>query len=145
MRFLILFLLCNITLFGQVKIEGFNSSYQSQVESALLLIKEKDDFKYSRLIEFCKIIKYSESGTSRTENDSIIVIPQSVLGTESVNKIACSIIHETKRLELRIKKFGYTSKKEEYTCYAYEYAFSCRINCEDWLKEQIQEALIQNQ
>jgi hypothetical protein len=146
MRFLILiFILIGVNTFGQIKVGGFSEKHKIMIDSSLNLIKEKDSFKYSRLVEFCKVIKYSDIGTSRVENDSIIVISKSILDPESINKVACSIVHETKRLELLIKKYNYTPKKEEYSCYAYEYAFSCRINCEDWLKEQIQEALIQHQ
>lgn len=142
-NFLIGFLLINFFSFSQVRLDGFDTREKNSIESAISLIKEKDDFKYSRLLEFCKMIKYSDVGVCRIENDSIIIITKEILNLGSVNKVACSIIHETKRLEIKVKKYNLSKRKEEWTCYSSEWGFCCRINCEEWLKHEIQDAMIE--
>lgn len=141
----ILFILLSLISFSQVRITGFNEPEKQTIQRSIELIKVKDEFKYSRFLEFCKEIKYSETGISRTENDSIIIVTKSILDIGSVNKVACSIIHETKRLELRVRKYNLNQKKEEWTCYSSEWGFCCRLECEEWLKHEIQNALVEYQ
>lgn len=150
MRFktLILFLLLRFSLSSQVgtiKIDDVGDGWKNQVEQAILLIKNTDDLRYGLLLKNCNHISFGVNGNSTTY-DSTIVIDKSVFELNSINNLACTIVHESKHLEIKSWDIKLTKRKEEYYAYLTEYGFFSKLkNGEDWLKEYLVEMMIENQ
>lgn len=145
---LILSLLISFSIYSQVptiKIDDVGDGWKHQVEQAINLIQQTDDLRYSLLLKNCIHITYGVNGHSTT-TDSTIVIDKSVFDLNSKNNLACTIVHESKHLEIKSWKTKMTEKKEEYFAYLTEYAFFSKLkDGEDWLREFLVNMMIEYQ
>jgi hypothetical protein len=56
----------------------------------------------------------------------------------SINNLACLIVHESQHLKINAKSIILTEEEEELYCYRYEYEFAKKvIDIEDWLINHI--------
>lgn len=145
LKTLVFFLLLTFTSKSQIKIDDVGDGWKAQVESAIKLIQNTDDLRYSLLIKNCNHIEFGVNGNSTT-HDSTIVIDKSVFELNSLNNLACTIVHESKHLEIKSWNVKWTEKKEEYITYLTEYAFFTKLkNGEIWLREFLVQKMVETQ
>jgi hypothetical protein len=133
---LLILILLGLNLYSQIQVLEFDESETTTINSALNLIQSKDQHKWQKLNRYCKRIILSKSEKSLSTIDSTIVISEEDIRLGS-NKLALIIVRESKRLELRIGKWGYSNSQEDYACYTEEYSFCCKIECDGELKKEI--------
>jgi hypothetical protein len=141
--FFLIILLFNNLASGQIVVDRGGDGWGEKIDSALLLIKKYDPEKYKLLDSVCSRISIW-GGTFSSTEDSSILISSSDFKLNSLNNIACAIIHES--LHLYFEKCRSTGScrlpnnniKEEELCYLYEYDFFCKLRGgEDWLELHI--------
>ena len=144
--FLIILLISNLS-HSQIVVDRGGDGWGNKVDSALLLIKKHDPKKYALLNSVCKRISIWGGGFSSTE-DSSILISSSDFKVNSINNIACAIVHESLHLyyekcrEVKNCLYPLNNVYEERQCYLYEYEFFSKLpNGEDWLKLHIQKEI----
>jgi hypothetical protein len=133
---LILFLLLtSLNLSAQIKIPDAGDGWKQKVETAIQLIKETDTAAYRVLIENCKEIDYIIGSYSTTQPPHTIVITVNDLKINSINNIACILVHESCHLYIFNNCVEIEDpNREEYLCYMKEYDFICKLPyVEDWL------------
>jgi len=137
--FLLIILFINNLAYSQIVVDRGGDGWGEKIDSALLLIKKHDPKKYALLNSVCKRISIWGGGFSSTE-DSSILISSSDFKVNSINNIACAIIHESLHLyyercrEMKNCPYLLGNVYEEKKCYLYEYDFFCKLpNGEDWL------------
>jgi len=130
-------LLCflSVNLNAQIKIAESGEGWKEQVEEAIQLIKDTDTSAYRILIENCKEVEYIIGSFSTTYPPNRIAITVNDMKMNSVNNIACILIHESCHLYVYNQKLEMESPDyEEYLCYSKEYDFLCKLSyVEDWL------------
>jgi hypothetical protein len=145
---LIFSLLITCSVYSQVssiKIDDVGDGWKHQVEEAIELIQQTDDLRYSLLLKNCNHITFGVNGYSTT-SDSTIIIDKGVFDLNSKNNLACTIVHESKHLEIKSWNVKMTEKKQEYFAYLTEYAFFSKLkNGEEWLKDFLVSMMIENQ
>jgi hypothetical protein len=145
---LILSLLISCSIYCQIptiKIDDVGEGWKYQVEQAIKLIEKTDDLRYSLLLKNCVHITFGVNGNSTT-TDSTIVIDKSVFELNSLNNLACTIVHESKHLEIKSWNTKLNEKKEEYIAYLTEYAFFTKLkNGEDWLRDFLVQMMVETQ
>lgn len=126
--------------FGQIKIDGGFSDWENLVRKSIELVEETDSTYYQTLMKNCKRISFWNGPYSTTEDKSIVI---SILDlkSESVNNIACVLVHESKHLEL-IQTKSLTQSEEECIAYRYELDFITKLkNPEPYLNKNCLEYL----
>ena len=142
-----LIILFNNLAYGQIIVDCGGDGWGEKIDSALLLIKKHDLKKYALLNSECKRISIWGGGFSSTE-DSSILVSSSDFKVNSINNIACAIVHESLHLyykkcrETKICPYPLSNVYEEKQCYLYEYDFFRKLpNGEDWLDFHIQKEI----
>jgi len=133
-----LFLLLPYTLFGQITVDDVGDGWKDNVDSALTLIKEYDPKSYTQVIENCNHITYWLGGHSTSQYPSSVVIAVRDMKINSINNIACIIVHETVHLSLHAKGVDISGNREELIAYTIERNFAEKIpNIEPWILTHI--------
>jgi hypothetical protein len=134
----ILFLLSHYISFGQIKVDDVGDGWKGKVDSALALIKEYDLGSYEHVIENCDRITYWLGSHSTSQYPSSVVIAVQDMKINSINNIACIIVHETVHLKLHAKGINISGNREELIAYTIERNFAERIpNIEPWILTHI--------
>lgn len=130
------FLLFHFKVCGQIKIDQVGDDWQTQVESALDLIKKTDTNTYHFVLRHCKKISFWNGEFSTVEGEYTITISQGDMKLNSIENIACIIVHESKHLEIIQSKYNLPLLYEEYICYLWELLFIESLQGEpEWIKE----------
>lgn len=130
----LILLLLPIFTFGQIRVLDVGDGWKTKVESALQVIKKTDREKYKNLTTYCKEIGFWNGNFSTTEDGNKIILSRKELNNESVNNIACAIVHESRHLMLEKAQTKWDENFQEFMCYDYELNFAKKIpNIEKWL------------
>jgi len=122
------------TTFAQIKVVDAGDDWKEKVDSAIQLIKETDSVSYKILVENCKSVEYTLGNFSTTYPPYAIAISVKDLKINSVNNIACVLVHESYHLYLFNHGIVLEPNREEYECYVKEYEFICKLAyVEHWL------------
>jgi hypothetical protein len=89
-----------VNLFAQIKIDQVGDNWVSQVESAILYLKENDSQKYHLFETYCKKISFWNGNYSSTEGNDVIVISLSDMKLNSIENLSTILVHESKHLEI---------------------------------------------
>lgn len=130
----IIILLFSFNSYCQIKIDDVGDGWKAKIESALTLIKYTDPYSYDIVKEHCNYISFWINDFSSTQNPSTILIATKDMKIESINNLACLIVHEAHHL--RFKHYGVIMEEseEELICYKRELKFMLNIpNIEPWL------------
>lgn len=112
--------------------------WKTKVEMALELIKNYDDEKYQQITNHCKEIGYWNGQFSTTEDGNKIILSRKEMDNNSINNIACAIVHESRHLMLDKSESKWDENFQEFMCYDYELNFAIKIpNIEKWLIDHI--------
>lgn len=141
----ILLLISNLA-YSQIKIDDVGDGWKSKVDSAILLIQEKDPKAYKLLTDHCKDVEFIIGDHSTTKLPSTIAITVKDMSMNSINNIAAILVHESYHLYIWKAKIKLTEKREEHDAYMYEYEFLCKLNnVEEWLFLNAVNQIIKNQ
>ena len=123
----ILLLLFNNNVVGQIKIDDVGDGWVIKVNQALNLIKHVDSEKYNTLIDVCDHVTFWNGNFSTTEDSHTIMISQADIMRGSVNNVAAVLVHESRHLYFR--KHGIKMKEidEDTLAYMYELDFLKQI------------------
>ena len=123
----ILLLLFNNNVVGQINIDNVGDGWVDKVKQALTLIKHVDSDKYDMLIDVCNHVTFWNGNFSTTENDHTIMISQSDIMRGSVNNVAAVLVHESRHLMFRKLGIKMSEIDEETMSYIYELDFLQKI------------------
>lgn len=128
MKHLLFFTLLLFTtpIFSQIKVEDVGDGWKNKIELALEIIKKTDSNYYSHVINNCKHIGFW-SGKYSTNEDSSIYMTKYDFEMNSIQNLACIIVHESKHIELSKNKIVLSEKEEECICYTYEKEFLFKV------------------
>ena len=130
---ILLLLLIPFFSFSQIEITDV-ADWKPKVDSAIMLIKNRDTMRYNILIQNCKTIDFMIGDCSSTQPPNTIVINVNDMKLNSINNIACILVHESYHLYFYNNKIKLTNRYEELLCYKWEYDFLCNLtSVEDWL------------
>jgi len=131
----VFFFFISLNLSAQIKVPDVGEGWKQKVDSAIELIKETDTSAYRILLENCKQIEYIIGDYSTTQPPYTIAITIKDLKINSVNNIACILVHESCHLYIYNHCIEIENpNREEYLCYMKEYDFLCKLPyVEDWL------------
>jgi hypothetical protein len=131
-------LIIYLPIHSQIKIDDVGDGWKGKVESALFLIEKTDQRAYNDVIKYCNHISFWNGNHSTTQYPSSIIISTKDIKINSVNNLACLIVHESQHLKINAKSISLTEEEEELYCYRYEYEFAKKIvDIEDWLIHHI--------
>ena len=132
----LLLLVIPFKIFGQIQIDQVGDNWQPQVAQALELIKKTDSTTYNFVISHCKRISFWSGEFSTVEGNSTITIARGDMELNSVENIACIIVHESKHLEIVQLKLEFPLQYEECICYLWEMNFIEKLQSEpEWIRE----------
>lgn len=121
--------------------------WDTKVDSAIQIIKEYDLQKYLLLREVCQRVdfwKSSFSSTGLVDGDYTILVADADVKLNSINNLACVLVHESQHLLYAIQDSDLSEQEEEFRCYLYELSFAKNIPTpEPWLLANIYEKLQQ--
>lgn len=133
---LLLLLLIPFKIFGQIQIDQVGDKWQPQVVQALELIKKTDTTTYNSVLAHCKKISFWAGEFSTVEGNSTITIARGDMELNSIENIACIIVHESKHLEIIQLKLEFPLQYEECICYLCEMNFIEKLQGEpEWIRE----------
>lgn len=131
-------LIINLPIYSQIKIDDVGDGWKGKVESALVLIEKTDQRAYNDVIKYCNHISFWTGNHSTTQYPSSIIISTKDIRINSLNNLACLIVHEAQHLKINNKSILMEESEEELYCYKYEYEFAKKIiDIEDWLIQHI--------
>ena len=135
---ILFFILITGSLFSQITIDDVGDGWKLKVDSALTLIKNITPDYYKEVSEYCKHVTYWMGGFSTTQDSSTVMISTKDIRLNSINNLACLIIHETHHLYILNKDIKLSEPKEELECYLWEFNFLKKIpDSEYWLKAHV--------
>jgi len=136
MLWVLTLLLIPFKIFGQIQIDQVGDNWQPQVVEALELIKKTDITTYNSVLTHCKKISFWSGEFSTVEGNSTITIARGDMGLNSIENIACIIVHESKHLEIIQLKLEFPLQYEECICYLCEMNFIDKLQGEpEWIRE----------
>jgi hypothetical protein len=109
-------------LFSQIEIIDVGDGWKNKVQLAISLIKETDSTYYKHLMKNCNQIGFWAEKYSTNEGKTIF-ISRYDMQIESIQNIACVLIHESMHIELGKLNLPITEFEEECLCYNYERQF----------------------
>lgn len=131
-------LIFTLPIYSQIKIDDVGDGWKGKVESALDLIEKTDQRAYNDVIKYCNHISFWTGNHSTTQYPNSIIISTKDIRINSINNLACLIVHESQHLKVNDKSIVLTEDEEELYCYRYEYEFAKKIiDIEDWLIQHI--------
>ena len=118
-----------------------------KIDSAISLIKNYDIDKYIVFTEVCERIDFWNSSFSSTgivEGRYTILVADADIKLNSINNLACVLVHESQHLFYAKEGIVMSEAEEEYKCYMYELSFIKKIPTpESWLLTNLYEKLQQ--
>ena len=134
----ILFLTLTTSIFSQITIDDVGDGWKNQVDSALSLIKLTSPEHWNEVNKYCKHITFWIGDFSTTVDSNTVMISRKAIYLNSINNLACTIIHESHHLMLLQSDFYMKPSEEELSCYLWEWEFLKTIeNPEPWLQKHI--------
>lgn len=131
-------LIFTLPIYSQIKIDDVGDGWKGKVESALDLIEKTDQRAYNDVIKYCNHISFWTGNHSTTQYPNSIIISTKDIRINSINNLACLIVHESQHLKVNAKSIVLNEDEEELYCYRYEYEFAKKIiDIEDWLIQHI--------
>jgi len=119
--------------------------WDTKIDSAIQIIKKYDYPKYVVFKEVCQRIdfwKSSFSSISIVEGDYTILIADADVKLNSINNLACILVHESQHLVYIMQDSDMGEYEEEFKCYMYELSFLQNIPTpEPWLLANLYEKL----
>lgn len=119
--------------------------WDTKVDSAIQIIKQYDPEKYFVLTKVCQRIDFWKSSFSSTgivEGDYTILVADADVKLQSINNLACVLVHESQHLVYAMQDHNMSETEEEFKCYLYELSFAKNIPTpEPWLLANIYEKL----
>lgn len=126
-----------------IEIINVGDNWKEKVDSAIDLVSDTDPEKYRLLVKYCKRVEFSYVDFSTTVTPNTIVISSKDMGMNSINNIACVLVHESYHLYYFNEKVQLSQNQEELNCYKYEYDFISKLpTVEDWLFKHTVEQII---
>lgn len=126
---------------AQIRVPKAGDAWDLKVDSALLLIAKTDSDKYIRLIDVCNGVDFwisNYSSNNVTHDGNTIYIAVEDMKLNSINNIACILVHESMHLYYTLHPSNQSENEEEFKCYLYELSFANKLeNIEPWLLEHI--------
>jgi hypothetical protein len=105
-----------------------------KIDSAIILIKNIDSVKYSRLLHVCTNVDFWAGTFSSNDGIKTILVSVNDVKLNSVNNLAAILIHESMHLYVSQNNIQMTLSEEECQCYMYEFEFLTKLkNLEPWL------------
>jgi hypothetical protein len=138
---ILLFISSNLS--AQIQIPDAGDAWKQKVDSAIQLIKETDTTAYRILMENCKEVEFIIGNYSTTKPPYTIAITTADMKLNSINNIACVLVHESCHLYVFNHSIKLENDKEEYLCYMKEYDFVCKLQyVEHWLFQSVMNNLL---
>jgi len=138
MKKILFILLISISSYGQIKIDDIGDNWKGKIESALELIKTHDPVASDIVINNCTYVTFWMASFSSTQDSSTILVSVKDMRINSINNLACVLVHESYHLKILNEKIILSHKDEESMCYHYEYTFLKKIpNVEPWLTKHV--------
>ena len=113
-------------IFSQIKVEDVGDGWKNKIELALEIIKKTDSNYYKQVIDNCEHIGFWAGKYSTNEGTSIYMTKYD-FEINSIQNLACIIVHESKHIELAKNKIILSEKEEECVCYTYEKEFLFKV------------------
>jgi hypothetical protein len=135
---LLITLLVFSTASAQIVVDQAGDDWKSRVDSALLKIQQTDSATWKFVTDYVSHISFWNGAFSTTEIDNhgkwAVVISASDIRLNSVNNIACVIVHESYHIYSAQHHPHKTVCEEELAAYTFEQAFQAKIpNLESWI------------
>lgn len=132
-----LFLILSIPCFSQIKVLKAGDGWDLKVDSALSLIAQTDVNIYIKVIDVVDVIDFwisPYSSNNVSQDGNVIYIATGDIKTNSIQNLACVIVHESLHLYYRLHPVDHSDNEEELKCYIYELAFINKLPTpEPWL------------
>ncbi len=139
-----IFLLLSTTLFSQITVDDVGDGWKSKVDSALSLIQKTSPEHWDEVKKYCTHITFWIGDFSTTIDSSTIMISRKDIYINSINNLACLIVHEAHHLMIWQNNIVLPVNKEELECYFWEAKFIEKLsNPEPWLKNHVIKCIIQ--
>jgi hypothetical protein len=136
MKKILLILLLSVASYGQIKIDDIGDGWKYKIEEALDLVKTYDIKSYDVITNNCNHITFWLSTFSSIQDSSTILVSVNDIKLNSINNLACVLVHEAHHLKIKHDKVILSEYAEEAMCYNYEFNFLSKLpNVEPWLKE----------
>jgi hypothetical protein len=141
-----IFLLFSTTLFSQITVDDVGDGWKSKVDSALSLIERTSPEHWSEVEKYCKHITFWIGDFSTTTDSATIMISRKDININSINNLACLIVHETHHLMISQNDIVLPVNLEELECYYWEMKFIEKLpNVEPWLKNHVIKCIVKYQ
>lgn len=129
----------SIPSYSQPKVHPAGDGWHMKVDSAMQIIKKYNPEKYELLNQVCDEVSFWISNfSSNGINDGVrsIYIANKDVQLNSINNLACVLVHESLHLYIIQRSIKLDKKAEEKACYLYELEFLNKLpNPEPWLIE----------
>ncbi len=140
---ILFFIFLSNSLFSQITIDDVGDGWKSKVDSALSLIERTSPEHWSEVELYCKHITFWIGDFSTTIDSSTIMISRKDININSINNLACLIIHESHHLMIWQKYITLSVSSEELECYLWELEFVNKLNNpEPWLKNHVIKCIV---
>lgn len=139
---LFILLLSPLFTYGQIRIDKAGDGWDLKIDSAITLIKQTDTSYYNALVKHCNHVEiWKENFSSNYWSDSLggtIYISVDAIKLNSINNLACTLVHETCHLRQRKNNAILEEEDEERICYIYEFYFARKLlDLEPWILSHI--------
>ena len=119
--------------------------WDTKIDSAIQIIKKYDYPKYVVFKEVCQRVDFWKSSFSSTgivDGDYTILVADADVKLNSINNLACVLVHESQHLMYVMQDSNLSESEEEFRCYLYELSFAKNIPTpEPWLLANIYDKL----
>jgi hypothetical protein len=121
-----------------IVVDQAGDNWKSKVDSALVKIQQTDTATWQFVTENVSHISFWNGSFSTTEIDNngkwSIVISASDIRLNSVNNIACVIVHESYHINIAKQHINLNDCEEELAAYTYEQSFQTKLpDLESWI------------
>jgi len=134
----LLYLLLLSMVSSAIVVDQAGDNWKSKVDSALIKIQQTDTTTWQFVTENVSHISFWNGSFSTTEIDNngkwSVVISASDIRLNSVNNIACVIVHESYHINIAKQRINLNDCEEELAAYTYEQSFQTKLpDLESWI------------
>jgi hypothetical protein len=134
----LLYLLLLSMVSSAIVVDQAGDNWKSKVDSALVKIQQTDTTTWQFVTENVSHISFWNGSFSTTEIDNngkwSVVISASDIRLNSVNNIACVIVHESYHINIAKQHINLNDCEEELAAYTYEQSFQTKLSdLESWI------------
>jgi hypothetical protein len=134
----LLYLLLLSMVSSAIVVDQAGDNWKSKVDSALVKIQQTDTTTWQFVTENVSHISFWNGSFSTTEIDNngkwSVVISASDIRLNSVNNIACVIVHESYHINIAKQHINLNDCEEELAAYTYEQSFQTKLpDLELWI------------